>query len=129
MSEFRRRLLMRQGEIPYRQIEYLQSDSSAYIDTGIVVNDDNYEIDITFAILSYVYALDIFTNYVSLTVSSTRCLCGSSEELWCNFNSDVKNTYTIVPYSLNKKINLTYKKEGIYLNGNLYSNWGASSTS
>lgn len=50
MSEFRRRLLMRQGEIPYQQVEYLQSNGTQYIDTLISLND-NFRCIIDFAFM------------------------------------------------------------------------------
>lgn len=90
MSIFRRRLMMHKGGIPPydAKIEYLGSDSNAYINTGISGN--NYYLRITghFMYTTHVNYGAIYGNYVSDRHSGTRLILGNASDLLIsNFNT------------------------------------------
>jgi hypothetical protein len=79
MSEFRRRLLMRQNEIPYQQVEYLQSDSSAYIDTGIGGGSDDLEIECVFEYSKFIVYGAIYGNWIDDSTDCIRCILSDTQ--------------------------------------------------
>ena len=103
MSEFRRRLLMRQSEIPYQQVEYLQSDSSAYIDTGIGGGSDDLEIYCKFLWTKHVDYGDIYANILDTSHNATRLSLG--DLTWYDDKTlfDTLNSSLYAPYTLNLK--------------------------
>lgn len=58
--------------IPYVKVEYLQSDSNAFIDTGLSLDDDNVDIYVEFEWNSYTQYGAVYGNYVS-TPTNTNC--------------------------------------------------------
>lgn len=101
MSDFRRRLLMRKGEIPYQQVEYLQSDSSAYIDTGIGGGSDDLEIYCKILWERHVDYGIIYSNFLDNYHNVTRLVLGNlggandKTLLYETFNRSPYSPYTI----------------------------------
>lgn len=62
----------------YLQLEWLGSDSSAYIDTGIGGDYGNFTIDIQFAYNQYVKYGAVYGNYVNDNTNSWRCILSES---------------------------------------------------
>lgn len=62
----------------YIQLEWLGSDSSAYIDTGIGGDYGNFTIDIQFAYNQYVKYGAVYGNYVNDNTNSWRCILSES---------------------------------------------------
>lgn len=90
MSIFRRRLMMHKGGIPPydAKIEYLGSDSNAYINTGISGN--NYYLRITghFMYTTHVNYGAIYGNYVSDNHNGIRLILSNvSNKIISNFNT------------------------------------------
>lgn len=79
-------------EVPYgyTKVDYLQSDSSQYFDTGIVGGNDNLEFDIVFSYSTFVAFGSIFGNWKDDTYNVTRL------QLWDGgLGNDVSNLNTI----------------------------------
>lgn len=107
MSDFRRRL-MRQGEIPYQQIEYLQSDSSAYIDTGIGGGSDDLEIECVFEYNTHVTYGAIYGSYIDETTNNTRCILSEKHNTAYDcLNTTPTNGSSRVTIAINTKIHYT----------------------
>lgn len=61
-------------DIPYQEIEYLQSDGYSYIDTNIGGGNDNLAIDGTFLYSGFYNYASVFSNYVGENINMTRLI-------------------------------------------------------
>lgn len=75
--------------IPYAKVEYLQSDSNAFIDTGLSLDDDNVDIYVEFEWNSYTQYGAVYGNYVSTptNINCYRLLLNSSTQFSNNHNT------------------------------------------
>ena len=107
-----------------RFVEYLESDSTAYIDTGISGGNDNLEIDVTFMAQKYVQYGAIYGNYVDEATNMTRIIFGTNASgLYSNINCPAGSNSIINTGSsiLNKVINFYQDKSKITVNGTDYT--------
>lgn len=102
MSEFRRRLLMRKGEIPYQQVEYLQSDSSAYIDTGIGGGSDDLEFECVFEYTKFAEYGAIYGNWVDDSTNMVRVILFNLPSILRDYQNTLNNKINI-PAGMNTK--------------------------
>lgn len=123
MSEFRRRLLMQNalnsGGLPsgYKQIEYLESDGVAYIDTGIVSNEThNYELEV---LLPQVVEGVVFGGRISLINNALSLFIGAPTR-FDRFNK--QDSFEYVNYYDKKTHIISDNKGGFYLDNDLVIN-------
>ena len=99
---------MRQGEIPYQQIEYLQSDESTYIDTGIGGDSDDLEINGVFEYSTFALYGAIYGNYIDEETNVTRCILAENNNIaYDNLNTKGAGGSNVVELPMNTKINYT----------------------
>ena len=82
----------------YVQLEWLGSDSSAYIDTGIGGDYDNFTIDVQFTYNQYVRYGAVYGNYVNDNTNSWRCILSETNNyviVNCNTISTTRGNTTI----------------------------------
>lgn len=107
MSIFRRRLMMNKGGIPPydAKIEYLGSDSNAYINTGISGN--NYYLRLTghFMYSNFIAYGAIYGNYISDNHNSTRLILSITinKVISCVNTICTNEGNTIAPCAINQK--------------------------
>lgn len=106
-----------------RFVEYLESDSTAYIDTGISGGNDNLEIDVTFMAQKYVQYGAVYGNYVNEATNTTRVILAYTTSLYSNINCPAGANSIIDTGSsiLNKVINFYQDKSKITVNGTDYT--------
>jgi len=83
----------------FTQVEYLGSDSQAYIDTGIAGGEDTLTIECKFMYNTFVAYGAIYGNYVSDSHSGIRCILANSE------NRIITNNNTICTITGNTELN------------------------
>lgn len=98
--------------IPYQKVEYLQSDSEAYINTGISGGNDNIGVYGTFLYSTFVNYAAIFSNYVSETSNSTRLIL-SSRDNYCYGSVNTKTSRDNAGFARNKQIKFSVAKNRI----------------
>jgi hypothetical protein len=86
---------MRQRDIPYQQVEYLQSDSSAYIDTGIGGSDD-LEIDCVFRYTKYTMNGAIYGNWIDDQTNMVRLIVSNDATILSDYFNTLRNNLKIV---------------------------------
>lgn len=122
MSEMRRRLIML--ERPYRRVEYLKSDSRAYINTGIVMDEDMV-IKCEFLSEKYTKYGAIYGDYFPTDLNQLTLLTRlmlDSEKISINLNSNIDyGAVQVVEYSLNKRYSTTVSKNYTLINQNKYT--------
>lgn len=107
-----------------RFVEYLESDSTAYIDTGISGGNDNLEIDVTFMAQKYVQYGAVYGNYIDETTNMTRVIFATSAStLYSNINcpGGSNSTPNVGSSILNKVINFYQDKSKITIDGTDYT--------
>ena len=77
------------GPIPsgYVPLRYVETDSQAYIDTGIGSNNDNLVIEGVIAITKYYQYGYVYGNYVAEATNCTRLIISSTSGMLVNNNS------------------------------------------
>lgn len=83
----------------YTQLEYLGSDSQAYIDTGIAGGKDTLVVECRFMYNTFVAYGGVYGNYVSDSHNGIRCILANSE------NRIITNNNTICTTSGNTELN------------------------
>lgn len=83
----------------YTQLEYLGSDSQAYIDTGIAGGKDTLTIECKFMYDTFVAYGGVYGNYVSDSHNGIRCILANSE------NGIITNNNTICTTTGNTELN------------------------
>ena len=115
--------------IPYTQVEYLQSDSTAYINTGLNPDDDDIDIYVEFMWSKYVQYGAIFGNYVSGgTNSMYRLILNTETQIVSNHNT-IENTNTGSGYfnaNINTKYKLQVSKNSFILNNEVIQRGGVT---
>lgn len=108
-------------ELPcgFVELNYLESDSTQYINTGISGGSDTLEIDIIFRYENYVEWGAIFGNNTADTDNATRLLCyPSSGQLCSNLNTrSITNGNEYFNCSLGSTHHLISNKSGITVDG------------
>lgn len=115
--------------ITYQKIEYLQSDSDAYIDTGISGGDNNLGISGGFYYSTYENYGSIFSNYKDSSSNSTRILFSNvAGKYQYAVNSKIGNVLS--GFDVSKKIGFYVTKSHAesFCNGTFTANTQSSST-
>lgn len=119
MSIFRRRLMMGQGERMFKEIEFIQSTGTQYVDTNLILSDSNYVIDAKFNISTTTkenYAA-LFTNRENRQNTYGFALYAARTFI----NPCVDSYYSIkTEYSKGIDYTLTLKRGEVTLNGTTY---------
>ena len=124
--------------LPYdAEIEYLESDSSAYIDTKINGNNNNLRIEVYFLYSKFVAYGAVFGNYVSDSYNGTRLILSNQTNKAISCTNTICTTVgnTIIDCSANVKhyvnadcnrvivdsttVTITNKSKGSENNGNI----------
>ena len=99
------------------EVEYLQSDGSAYIDTEVNGDNDNLEFYIEYSYSTHVNYGGIFGNYIDENTNTWRVIASDSSSkitLNCNYKPDSSMT---VDHTFNSKETLVFNKNKIVING------------
>lgn len=108
-----------QGNLPeeYTQVEYLGSNSQAYIDTGIAGNNYNLEIGIEFEYNTHINYGSLFGNWVSDDNNAIRCIISDIQDrLYANSNNKAGSP-TVVVCTRATKHNLILNNTKIIVDG------------
>ena len=98
-----KRRVMMNGLLPplYKRLEYLKSDSSAYIDTGIAGGKTTLEIGIEFLYSTYVNNGQIYGNFIDIQTKNDRLVLYTRDNgIVVSFYSRPQNSnmvYNILP--------------------------------
>jgi len=108
-------------EVPYgyTKVDYLQSDSAQYFDTGIAGGNDDLEFDIVFSYDTYAEWGAVYGNNTADTDNAVRLLCYPSSGQMCS-NHNTRATTSGNEYfncSLNKIHHLISTKSSIIVDG------------
>lgn len=99
------------------EVEYLQSDGSAYIDTEVNGDNDNLEFHIEYSYSTHVNYAGIFGNWIDEGMNTWRVIAADSSSkiiLACNSKS---SDSMIVDHTFNSKETLVLNKNKIVING------------
>lgn len=76
-------------------LEYLQSDSNAFIDTGVSGNNNNLSLNMTFYIENFFEYGAIFGNYIDEASNAFRVICAeNTSRIYFNANTRCSNAST-----------------------------------
>lgn len=106
--------------IPYQRVEYLESDSTAYIDTGLSMNDQDVQIQIDYMWTKYVQYGAIYGNYLSTTNTNCYRLLLNNETQLLNNHNTIVNESTGNAYlnaNINTRYDMSINRDWFTLNG------------
>lgn len=101
-------LVYRQGTRPpilpegYTELQYVDTNSEAYINTGIAGNTDNLSITAVFTIRNYIQYGAVYGNYQGELYNTWRAIINDSSHLLVCANAQA-TVGTLVPFALNAK--------------------------
>lgn len=105
----------------YIELEYLESDSTAYIDTGISGGNDNLAINVTFLISKFVSNGYVYANFIESGYNVTRLkLYNTQTQLNTSLNIINTNYYTIYTSGIGKKMTVYQDINHIVVDGLVY---------
>lgn len=110
------------GQVPYdARVEYLASDSKAYIDTGISGGNDNLEITCEFNYTTFVAYGGVYGNYVSDNDNSSRLILGASGSagIVCNNTKSTTTGNTNISISVNSSHKVVANASAILVNNTI----------
>lgn len=100
------------------EVEYLQSDGSAYIDTEVNGDNDNLEFHIEYSCSTHVNYGGIFGNYIGEGINVWRLILdASSPSILFNTNSATGGGSNQNNHAINSKNTLLLNKNKIVING------------
>ena len=102
----------------YVELEYLESDSTAYIDTGISGGNDNLAINVMFLISKFVANGYVYANFIESGYNVTRLkLYNDQTQLNASLNIINTNNYTIYTSGIGKKMTIYQDMNQIVVDG------------
>ena len=107
----------------YTRLQYVKTDSNAWVNTGILGDNNDLSFTVDFMTESYISGAGIFGNYISENHQGWRfSLGGNSGRMWLNSNNKFSNACTPTYYSVPKdRITFNINKQtysSIYGSGN-----------
>ena len=102
----------------YVELEYLESDSMAYIDTGISGGNDNLAINVMFLISKFAANGYVYANFIESGYNVTRLkLYNDQNQLNASLNIINTNYYTIYTSVIGKKMTIYQDMNQIVVDG------------
>lgn len=121
------RLIKEAKELPdgYKRVEYLESDSTAYIDTGVSGANNNLKIEMGFSYSKFTAYGYFFSNYESETANVTRFCLNGTDTSWGLAYINTKSQYGAIYTSNFTKNNFhtfVLTKTSVSIDGNTTTN-------
>lgn len=106
-------------EVQHTPIEYIESNSDAWIDTDVFICDLNYRIECEFMATKFTANGSIFSDYYTETIAVTRLLVNSTDKLMVNYKGS--NNIIQIINTINERIITSLTKYKITVNDITYT--------
>lgn len=118
----RRRMMISGGGLPYdAEVEYIGTNSDAYISTGIAGNNDNLVIHIKYCRSAYVQYAGLYGNYVDEASNCTRFILNSSTSGLFAINARADNSVETSIPDVSRIVEIEHHRTYAIINGTNYS--------
>jgi hypothetical protein len=102
-------------EVQYTPIEYIESNSDAWIDTDVFIDLSDYRIECEFMATKFTANGSIFSDYYNGSTKITRLIINSQNKIWTNYRS--QNNEISINNTINERMIVSLMSGKITING------------